>query len=91
MNLLALIVWAIDRDLLETPVLKVWELFQKDAVECQKTYTASSDELLLCKNGAGKSPVEFFTGYVLSHAKCDVISGTSNYGRYNNYLLNYTR
>ena len=47
-NLLALMVWAIDRDLLETPVLKAWELFQKDAVGCQKTYTDPSDELLFC-------------------------------------------
>lgn len=84
-------VWAIDRDLLETPMLKVWELFQKDAVECQKTYTASSDEQPFCRNVVGMNPVEFFTDYVLSCAKCNVISGTGSYGRCNNYLINYTR
>jgi len=89
MNLLALMVWAIDRDLLETPVLKAWELFQKDAVGCQSIYTDPSDELLFCKNVVGMNSIEFFTDYVLSYAKCNVISGIDSYGIYDNYLINY--
>ena len=88
-NLLALMVWAIDRDLLETPLLKAWKLFQKDAIGCQKIYTDPSDELLFCKNVVGMNPIEFFTDYVLSYAKCNVISGTGSYGIYDNYLINY--
>jgi len=89
MNLLALMVWAIDRDLLKTPVLKAWELFKKDAIGCQKIYTDPSDELLFCKNVVEMNPIEFFTDYVLSYAKCNVISGTGSYGMYDNYLINY--
>ena len=91
MNLLALMVWAIDRDLLETPVLNAWELFQKDAIRCQKTYTDPSDELLFCKNVVGMNPIEFFTDYVLFYAKCNVINGTGSYGKYNKFITNYTR
>ena len=91
MNLSALMVWAIDRDLLETPVLKVWELFQRNAIGCQKTYTDPSDELLFCKNVVGMNPIEFFTYYVLFYAKCNVISGINSYGIYDNYLINYTK
>ena len=91
MNLLALMVWAIDRDLLETPVLNAWELFQKDAIRCQKTYTDPSDELLFCKNVVGMNPIEFFTDYVLSYAKCNVISGIDSYGKYDKFITNYTK
>ena len=84
-------VWAIDRDLLETPVLRAWELFQRDAVRCQKTYTDPSDELLFCKNVVGMNPIEFFTDYVLSYAKSNVISGISSYGTYDKYIVNYKK
>lgn len=82
-------VWAIDRDLLETPVLKAWELFQRDAVGCQKTYTDPSDELLYCKSVVGMNPIEFFTDYVLFYAKSNVISGTGSYGKYDKYIADY--
>lgn len=89
MNLLALMVWAIDRDLLETPVIKALELFRKDAVGCQKTYTDPSDKLLFCENIVGMDPIEFFTDYVLSYAKCNVISGNVSYGKYDNLISRY--
>ena len=82
-------VWAIDRDLLETPLIKAWELFKRDAVRCQKTFTDPSDELLFCKNVVGMNPIEFFTDYVLIYAKSHVISGIGSYGMYDNYLINY--
>lgn len=88
MNLLALMVWAIDRDLLETPVIKALELFRKDAVGCQKIYTDPSDELLFCENVVGMDPIEFFTDYVLSYARCNVISSNTSYGVYDNCLVN---
>ena len=91
MNLLALMVWAIDRDLLEISVPKAWELFQKDAIGCQKTYTDPSDELLFCKNVVGMNSIEFFTDYVLSYAKCNVISGITSFGRYDKLITDYSR
>lgn len=82
-------VWAIDRDLLETPVPRAWELFQRDAVGCQKVYTDPSDELLYCKSVVGMNPIEFFTDYVLSYAKSWVISGIHSYGMYDKHIINY--
>lgn len=89
-TLLALMVWAIDRDLLETPVSEAWELFQGDAVRSQKTYTDPSDELLFCENVVGMNPIEFFTDYVLSYAKCNVISGITSFGRYDKLITDYS-
>ena len=88
-NLIAMMVWSIDRDLLSMPFKRCWELFQKDAIGCQKTFTDPSDELLFCENVVGMNPIEFFTDYVLFYAKCKVISGIGSYGRYDNYLINY--
>lgn len=88
---MAFMVWAIDRDLLETPMLRAWELFQRDAIGCQKIYTDPSDELLFCKNVVGMNPIEFFTDYVLSYAKSHVISGIGSYGKYDKFITNYTK
>lgn len=89
MNLLALTVWAIDMDLMDIPVLNALDLFRKDAVRCQKTYTDPNDEILFCKNVVGMDPIEFFTDYVLSYAKSRVISGICSYGKYDD-LINKT-
>ena len=89
-DLTAMMVWAIDRDLLSMPFKRCWELFQRDAIGCQKTYTDPSDELLFCENVVGMNPIEFFTDYVLIYAKSNVISGITSYGSYDKIITNYS-
>lgn len=89
--LLALMVWAIDRDLLETPVPRAWELFQRDARGIYKNYTDPSDELLYCPNLVGKNPIDVMTDYTLCYAKMWVISGIRSYGKYDKSIKNYKR
>jgi len=90
-NLLALMVWAIDRDLLKVPVQKAWELFVKDAVGCQKIYTDPTDELLYSQHVVSMTPIEFFTDYVLFYAKPAALESKDYYGTYTHEILNYKK
>ena len=88
-GLLALMVWAIDVDALSLPLEKAWEMFQRDAWGCYKTYTDPSDELLYCPNLVGQNPLDVFTDYTLSYAKSAVVSDIRHYGKYDTFILNY--
>jgi hypothetical protein len=88
--MLAFFVWAIDVDALSLPVEKCWEMFQRDAWECYKTYTNPADELY-CANVIGKNPIDVMTDYTLAYAKSEVISGIRNYGIYDELIKNYKR
>lgn len=90
-TLLALIIYAIDRDALSLPVEKVIELFRKDAASMKKNYTDPNDELLYIKGMEKVDDIEFFTDYVLCYAKCDIKSGLRGYGKLNEQILNYKK
>ena len=90
-NLLALMVWAIDRDLMGVPVQKAWELFVKDAVGCQKIYTDPTDDELYLQSIAVMKPIDFFTDYVLCYAKSYALESRDYYGKYTNEILNYKK
>lgn len=85
--LLAFMVWAIDVDAMSLPVTKCWEMFQRDAWGMYKTYTNPNDELY-CPNLVGKDPIDVMTDYTLTYAKMHVISGTRNYGKYDELIKN---
>ena len=89
--LLAFIVWAIDVDAMSLPVEKCWEMFQRDAWGCYRTYTDPSDELLYCPNLVGKNPTDVMVDYTLCYAKMWVLSGIKNYGKYDELIKNYKR
>lgn len=84
-------VWAMDIDALNLPVEKCWEMFQKDAWECYKTYTDPRDELLYCPNLIGKNYIDVMVDYTLTYAKMHVVSGIRDYGKYNKSIKNYKR
>lgn len=88
-TLLALMIYAIDRDALSLPVEKVIELFRKDATSMKKNYTDPNDELLYIKGMEEVDDIEFFTDYVLCYGKSALISGLRDYGRYNEDLAKY--
>ena len=87
---LAFMVWAIDIDALSLPVDKCWEMFQRDAWNCYKTFTNPNDDCY-CKGLVGKDPIDVFTDYTLGEAKCLMISGICSYGKYDERILNYER
>ena len=87
LTLLAFMVWAIDRDLLHCPVPQAWELFQKDAVRYQKYYADHTDMFVYCKDSVLLDPIKFMTDYVLTYAKCSVVSGVWTYGKYDERIL----
>lgn len=89
-NYLALMVWAIDRDLLDVPVAKAVELFYNDAVRCYRSYNDPSDILLYCKHAVSMDSVEFFTDYVLCCARVDLLNNNRTYGKYNSRIMNYS-
>lgn len=84
-------VWAIDVDALSLPLERAWEMFQKDAWGCYKTYTDPSDELLYCPNLVGSNPIDVMVDYTLCYAKMQVISGIKSYGKYDKSIKNYKR
>lgn len=88
-NLLALLIWAYDTDMLDMPAVKVIESFRRKAVACQKSYTDPTDKLLYCESATKMSPIEFFTDYIIGYAKMLVSSGCANYGIYNKQILTY--
>lgn len=90
LTLLAFMVWAIDRDLLHCPVPQAWKLFQKYAVRYQKYYVDHTDMFPYCKDSALADPIKFMTDYVLTYAKCSVVSGVWTYGKYDERILNYS-
>lgn len=90
-NLLAFMVWAIDRDLLGIPVTRAWKLFQKDAKGCKAIYLDPNNPLLYCPEVAKMGDIEFFTDYVLTYAQSRVMSGINGYGKYNKPIINYTK
>jgi hypothetical protein len=84
-------IWAIDIDALNLPVTKCWEMFQRDALGCYKTYTDPNDKLLYCSNLVGQNPIEFFTDYIIFYAKMYIMSGNKSYGKYDNQIKTYTK
>jgi hypothetical protein len=90
-TLLAFFVWAIDVDALSLPVTTCWEKFQKAAWGIYRNYTDPSDELLYCPNLVGKNPINVMVDYTLCYAKMWVISGTRNYGKYDELIKSYKR
>lgn len=83
--LLAIMVYAMDRDMLQLPVELVIEEFKKDAVKCYNTFTDPSTNLY-CENLLRKDPVEVMADYVLSYARSWVLSDIRSYGKYDKYL-----
>jgi hypothetical protein len=89
-TLLALIVWALDRDLFESiSIEKALELFIKDAKRIKAVYTCKEDSLLYCPKVSKMDDAEFFTDYILCYAKMYVASGIISYGKYDNQILKY--
>jgi hypothetical protein len=66
-------------------------MFQRDAWGIYRNYTDPSDELLYCPNLVGKNPIDVMVDYTLCYAKMWVISGTRNYGRYDELIKNYSK
>ena len=89
-TLLALMVWAIDIDGLSLPFTKAWEMFQRDAWKCYKTFTDPNTEDY-CPNLVGKKPLDVMVDYTLFYAKMHVQSGIRDYGKYDKDILNYKR
>lgn len=83
--LLAIMVYAIDRDMLKLPVELVIEAFKQDAVKCYDTFT-DPDTDLYCENLLAKDPAEVMAEYVLSYARSWMLSGIRSYGKYDKYL-----
>jgi len=88
-TLLALMCYALDRDLLSLPVSRVLQLFKNDAAALKKTYSDPEDELLYIKGIENVEDIDFFTDYVLCYSKMDSISGLRDYGKYNEELIKY--
>jgi hypothetical protein len=86
---LAFMVWAIDRDTLDLPLIKQWRWFKRDSQAVYDTYTDPSDELLYISSIVGQNPLDVFTDYILCYAKMHVISGIRNYGKYDELIKNY--
>ena len=70
---LAFIVCAIDRDVLNIPIIKAIEMFKKDAISIQSNYTDPSDELYYVESVVHMNPIDFFTDYILMYAKMYVL------------------
>lgn len=97
-TLLALIVWAIDTDRTGYSVVEAWEEFQKDAIGIKSNYTDPTDEHLYLPSVVEQDPIEFFTDYVLFHAKTRLLANKTScipqpkgalYGNYESQILNY--
>ena len=87
---LAFIVWAMDVDGMSLPITQALERFRKEAEGCQSLFTDPNDKLCYCERIVNMKPLDFFTEYVLAHAKSEVASGIRGYGKYNTEILNYT-
>lgn len=84
----ALMIWAIDRDCINIPMLKALEWFNRDAWAMYKTYTNPNNELF-CKNIVGQNPINVFIDYVLFYAKMHVVSGIKSYGKYDKDIVSF--
>lgn len=89
--LTAFIVWAVDTDNLNLPVLKAWGEFVEDAFNMLKVYTDADDKLLFCKDLVGADPIEFFTDYILCYAKMKMLSDVESYGKLGDTIIMYNK
>lgn len=90
-NLLALLVYAIDRDRLSAPVDVVLSEFLDNANGCKKIYTDPSDPLMYIEGLAEMDDIEFFTDYVLFYAKCHIVDGDASYGKLDKQIIEYSQ
>lgn len=84
----ALMIWAIDRDVMNIAMLEALQWFEKDAWAMYRTYTDPSSELF-CKNIIGQNPIDVFIDYILFYAKMHVQRGIKDYGKYNKDIVSF--
>ena len=87
-DLLAITVYATDRNLLSRPLVEVLDEFNDSAHNCWRTYTdVENCPELFISSLVFVHPLNMFVDYVLFYAAMHVVSGIKSYGRIDQYIL----
>lgn len=86
-DLLAMFVFAIDRDLIDRPFVDVAEEFMSSADKCVK-YSFDLDELKsIPVPTTEQERITFMTDYMLVYARAHIVSGIVTYGKLDDAIL----